>query len=296
MQIINGWYFKMARWSNLQQMYLSQTSLVLQDWHVIVSIKTKCTHWNKNNCARGVKHFNIVIISNSNASTSDYQFCLMWITWFLSLPQVGGSTEAFLKAGPTQPFVLWVGERKNIIQSFYPKFLHCPRSKGHSLCDTDGRCRFWQGKTFQGTFFNLPCPLIRHWTTSTHSSRPSSVWHWCWQREGQSSGQWNKRKSSLYGLKISTIQHFDWKCSSVTFARYTTQVAQCYLDIWSSSMVCTQESFYVWPVESLDVHLSFTRTLVTSGTYSEHMETAFTLRSSTILSLYLTMEPLFHSL
>lgn len=119
MQIIKGWYFKMARWSNVQQMYLSQTGLVLQDWHVIVSIKTKCTHWNKNNCARRVKHFNIVIISGSYASTSDYQFCLMWITWFLSLPQVGGSTEAFLKAGPTQPFVLCVGERKNIIQSFY---------------------------------------------------------------------------------------------------------------------------------------------------------------------------------
>ncbi|CAI5672760.1 unnamed protein product [Oreochromis niloticus] len=33
--------------------------------------------------------------------------------------KVGGSTEAFLKAGPTQPFVLCVGERKNIIQSFY---------------------------------------------------------------------------------------------------------------------------------------------------------------------------------
>ncbi|KAL4009370.1 hypothetical protein ACER0C_003222 [Sarotherodon galilaeus] len=50
---------------------------------------------------------------SSKISTSDAAHHLM------KFIKVGGSTEAFLKAGPTQPFVLCVGERKNIIQSFY---------------------------------------------------------------------------------------------------------------------------------------------------------------------------------
>lgn len=50
MWIIKGWCFKMARRPNMQQIYLFQISLVLQHRHRIVSIITKCAHWNKNNC------------------------------------------------------------------------------------------------------------------------------------------------------------------------------------------------------------------------------------------------------
>ncbi|KAL3972576.1 GPI-anchor transamidase subunit K [Sarotherodon galilaeus] len=50
---------------------------------------------------------------SSKISTSDAAHHLM------KFIKVGGSTAAFLKAGSTQPFVLCVGERKNIIQSFY---------------------------------------------------------------------------------------------------------------------------------------------------------------------------------
>lgn len=68
---------------------------------------------------------------SSKISTSDAAHHLM------KFIKVGGSTEAFLKAGLSaiRP-VCW---RK---KEHHPEFLHCPRSKGHSLCDTDGSCRF----------------------------------------------------------------------------------------------------------------------------------------------------------
>lgn len=76
-------------------------------------------------------------------------------------------------------------------------------------------------------------------------------------------------------------------CSHVTFARYTTQVVQSCLYIWSFRVVCTQEGLCVWTVESLNVHLLFAHTPDTSDTYLEHMQTVLIQVSSAILSLRL---------
>lgn len=47
--------------------------------------------------------------------------------------------ETFLKAGPTQPFLLCVGERKNIIQTFYivldQKVIPCVTQTGVAAFD-----------------------------------------------------------------------------------------------------------------------------------------------------------------
>ncbi|KAF3837848.1 hypothetical protein F7725_009616 [Dissostichus mawsoni] len=61
--------------------------------------------------------------------------------------------------------------------------------------------------------------------------------------------------------------------------------------------VCTQEGLCVCTVESLDVHLCFAHTLVTSGTYLEHMNTVLIQMSPAMLSLNLELllELLFHS-
>ena len=60
-------------------------------------------------------------------------------------------------------------------------------------------------------------------------------------------------------------------------------------------MVCTQEGLCVCTVESLDVPLCFT--LVTSGTYLEHMNTVLIQMSPAMLSfnLPLLLELLFHN-
>nr|XP_024654807.1 uncharacterized protein LOC101480956 [Maylandia zebra] len=70
---------------------------------------------------------------SSKISTSDAAHHLM------KFMKVGGSMETFLKAGPTQPFLLCVGERKNIIQTFYivldQKVIPCVTQTGVAAFD-----------------------------------------------------------------------------------------------------------------------------------------------------------------
>lgn len=160
----------------------------------------------------------------------------MWFIWSFFLSKVGRSFETFLKEnGPAQPFLLCVRERKNSIQNFYnvldQKVIPCTTQTAVAALTSASR-----------HILLLLCPMMRHCATSTHSSRPP-----CMALMLAESSVKNIRERILHRVVWRRTHLWLEICSHVTFASYTTQVVQCYLDIWSFSMVCTQEG--IWTVE-----------------------------------------------
>lgn len=88
------------------------------------------------------------------------------------------------------------------------------------------------------------------------------VWHCCWQCEGECSDKRIQRKNSSQCCVNRTSLAY----VHLLYLQGTPHSVHCYLDISSFSMVCTQQGLHIWTMESLDVHLFFAHTLVTSST------------------------------